>query len=337
LLGTTTVDRQPITESLWLWTYGFRLTTYGWLTTFGFGLLNLRMRKILVTGANGFTGFYLVRQLLQKNFMVIAAGRGECRLPFEGPDFIYEPMDFTNEVQSAQVFQKHRPDVVVHGGAISKPDECEQNRGNAFLNNVTGTIYLLRHARLYGSFFIFISTDFVFDGEKGMYVEDDPRGPVNYYGETKLIAEDEVIKYPFDWAIVRTVLVYGKPLAARQNLLTSTAQALAKGEQPKIFNDQVRTPTFVEDLASGIVSIIEKNASGIYHISGEDVRTPYDMAVAVARHLGYDENLIQPVTADAFHQPARRPLKTGFDLSKARKDLGYNPVSFDEGLKRTFE
>jgi dTDP-4-dehydrorhamnose reductase len=227
--------------------------------------------------------------------------------------------------------------VVVHGGAISKPDECEQNRGNAFLNNVTGTIYLLDQARLYRSFFIFISTDFVFDGERGMYVEDDPRKPVNYYGETKLMAEDEVMKYPCDWAIVRTVLVYGKPLAARQNLLTSTAQALLKGEHLKIFNDQVRTPTFVEDLASGIVGIIEKDASGIYHISGEDVRTPYDMAVAVARHLGYDETLIQPVTADTFHQPARRPLKTGFNLSKAKQVLGYQPVSFDEGLRRTFE
>jgi dTDP-4-dehydrorhamnose reductase len=276
------------------------------------------MRKILVTGANGFTGFYLVRQLLQKNFMVIATGRGECRLPFEGSNFIYEPLDFTNEVQSAQVFEKHCPDVVVHGGAISKPDECEQNRENAFLNNVTGTLYLLRQAKLYGSFFIFLSTDFVFDGEKGMYAEDDPRQPVNYYGETKLMAEDEVMKYPSIWAIVRTVLVYGKPLLARQNLLTSTAQALQKGEQLKIFNDQVRTPTFVEDLASGIVSIIEKNAPGIFH-------------------LGYDENLIQPVTADTFHQPAKRPLKTGFDLSKAKKVLGYKPVSFDEGLKRTFE
>lgn len=295
------------------------------------------MRKILVTGANGFTGFYLVRQLLQKNFMVIATGRGECRLPFEGPNFIYEPMDFTNEVQPAQVFEKHRPDVVVHGGAISKPDECEQNRENAFLNNVTGTIYLLHHARQHGSFFIFLSTDFVFDGEKGMYTEDDPRGPVNYYGETKLMAEDEVMKYPADWAIVRTVLVYGKPLSARQNLLTSTAQALRKGEQLKIFNDQVRTPTFVEDLALGIVRIIERKASGIYHISGEDVRTPYDMAIAVARHLGHGENLIRPVTADTFHQPARRPLKTGFDLSKAKKILGYNPVSFEEGLRRTFE
>lgn len=295
------------------------------------------MRKILVTGANGFTGYYLVRQLLQKNYKVIATGRGECRLPFEGPDFIYEPMDFTNELQSAQVFEKHRPDVVVHGGAISKPDECEQNRENAFLNNVTGTIYLLRHAHQYRSCFVFISTDFVFDGEKGMYVEEDPRAPVNYYGETKLMAEDEVMNYSAGWAIVRTVLVYGKPVAARQNLLTTTAQALRKNEPLKIFNDQVRTPTFVEDLASGIVSIIEKNASGIYHISGEDVHTPYDMALAVARHLGYNENLITPVTASDFDQPARRPLKTGFDLSKAKRELGYKPVSFEEGLRRTFE
>jgi dTDP-4-dehydrorhamnose reductase len=183
---------------------------------------------------------------------------------------------------------------------------------------------------------VFLSTDFVFDGEKGMYEENDERRPVNYYGQTKLLAEDEVMKYAYDWSIIRTVLVYGKPFSSRQNLLTNVAIGLQKGEKLNIFDDQVRTPTFVEDLAEGIVRIIEKRANGLFHLSGVDRVTPYQMAVAVAHHLGLDASLIKKVKEQDFNQPAKRPLKTGFNISKAKAELNYQPVSFREGLKRTF-
>lgn len=295
------------------------------------------MQKVLITGANGFVGYYLTQQLLQKGFYVIATGKGECRLPFHQENFIYQSLDFTNREEVELSFKKHQPQVVVHCGALSKPDECELNKDAAFCVNVTGTIHLLNAAAKNNCFFIFLSTDFVFSGEKGMYKEDDERQPVNYYGETKMLAEDEVKKYLPAWAIVRTVLVYGKPFLSRQNILTMVANALRKGEELNIFNDQVRTPTYVEDLAKAIVSIIEKKAGGLYHISGEDVLTPYQMAKAVAKHLQLDETLIHQVKESDFLQPARRPLITGFDISKAKKDLHFQPVSFSEGLKKTFE
>jgi dTDP-4-dehydrorhamnose reductase len=295
------------------------------------------MHKVLITGANGFVGYYLAQQLLQKGYTVIATGKRECRLPFKQKSFTYQSMDFTNETDVQNAFEQHLPKIVVHCGAMSKPDECELNRQNAFLSNVTGTIHLLNAAANANSFFIFLSTDFVFDGEKGMYKESDERRPVNYYGETKLLAEDEVMKYRHDWSIVRTVLVYGKPFLNRQNILTSVAAALKKGEKLNIFNDQVRTPTYVEDLTSGIVAIIEKRATGIYHISGKDVLTPYEMAIAVAEHLGLDASLINKVKEKDFDQPARRPLKTGFNITKAKTNLHYQSISFKEGLKKTFE
>ena len=294
------------------------------------------MQSVLITGANGFVGFYLSNQLLQKNYRVIATGKGACRLPFQQDNFIYQSMDFTNEAAVEETFRKFRPQIVVHCGAMSKPDECEMNRESAFLTNVTGTVHLIKAAATTDSFFIFLSTDFVFDGETGMYKENDAREPVNYYGETKLLAEDEVLKYEHDWAIVRTVLVYGKPFLSRQNILTNVASALKEGKMLNIFNDQVRTPTFVEDLASGIVAIIEHKAGGIYHLSGKDVLTPYEMAVAVANYLQLDELLIKKVEEKDFPQPARRPHKTGFNITKARTLLSYDPVSFKEGLERTF-
>lgn len=295
------------------------------------------MQTVLITGANGFVGYYLTQLLLKKGFRVIATGKGENRLYVEDKNFSYQTLDFTNDEEVEKIFLKQKPETVVHCGAISKPDECELNKENAFRTNVTGTLYLLNAAYKLRSFFVFLSTDFVFDGKSGMYKEEDARKAVNYYGETKILAEDEVMKYSFGWAIVRTVLVYGKRFLNRDNIVTNVAGKLKKGEELKIFNDQVRTPTYVEDLAAGIVSVIEKKATGIYHISGDDVLTPYEIAFAVANHLKLNSSLIQKVTEKDFDQPARRPLKTGLDISKAKKVLGYQPISFTEGLKKTLD
>jgi dTDP-4-dehydrorhamnose reductase len=246
-------------------------------------------------------------------------------------------MDFTNESQVKDLFARYKPSVVIHCGAISKPDECELNKEAAYLINVTGTSILLTEAKIHKSFFLFLSTDFVFDGGKGMYNEEDATGPVNYYGQTKLLAEKEVRNYTYDWAIARTVLVYGRSHLNRQNLVTNTAAALKRKEALKIFDDQYRTPTYVEDLARALSAIVRMKAVGIYHISGSELLTPYDMALRVADHLSLDRSLITPVTEAGFSQPARRPPRTGFNISKAKKLLDFEPTSFAEGLKKTLD
>lgn len=293
--------------------------------------------KILVTGANGFLGYYLIQQLSEKGVQVIATGSGASRLTFKDHKlFQYETMDFTDPFSVHDVFQKHKPEVVVHAGAMSKPDECELNQWQAYRTNVEGTINLLLNAEEQKSFFVFVSTDFIFDGVQGMYREDDLPAPVNFYGKTKLEAEAAVKEYEFDWAIVRTILVYGKPVTGKQNILTVVKEKLGKGEGYNVVDDQERTPTYVEDLASGIVSVIERKAKGVYHISGDDVLTPYEMACKVADHCKLDKSLIKKVTAKNFSQPAKRPPKTGLINEKAKKKLGFYPVSFDEGLRKTF-
>lgn len=296
-----------------------------------------KKETVLITGANGFLGYYLVQRLLAKNYFVIATGKGENRLPYTGENFLYQSLDFTNKRNVAEVFAETKPGIVVHCGAISKPDECEKAREVAFLNNVSGTTNLLESAAGTRAHFIFLSTDFVFSGAEGFYKETDTRSPVNYYGETKVLAEDEVMKYPFNWTIVRTVLVYGKTFSGRDNIVTNTAKALKEGKPLKIFTDQLRTPTYVEDLAAGIVTIIEKKARGIYHLSGEDQRTPYEIAIETAKFLKLDDSLITPVTAEEFHQPARRPPKTNFNISKAKSELNFQPIPFQEGLERTLQ
>ena len=293
--------------------------------------------NVLVTGANGFLGYYLIKRLLEKDFDVIATGKGACRLPFADHNrFVYSEMDFTDPYSVHDVFQKYHPEIVIHGGAITKPDECELNQWQAYLVNVEGTVTVLLNAAENKSNFIFLSTDFIFDGVKGMYKEMDAPNPVNYYGRTKLDAEDAVKEYEYDWAIVRTVLVYGKPILSRSNILTIVKEKLEKGEIYNVLDDQVRTPTYVEDLATGIIQIMEKKAKGVFHLSGKDVMTPYQMACETADYLGLDKKLIRRVTAADFSQPARRPLLTGFDISKARDELGFEPISFAEGLVKMF-
>jgi dTDP-4-dehydrorhamnose reductase len=293
--------------------------------------------NVLVTGANGFLGYYLVQQLLEKKISVIATGKGECRLPFSSNNnFQYQEMDFTDPFSVHDVFENAKPGVVVHAGAMSKPDECEMNQMKAYLVNVDGTIQLLINAAEQKSFFIFLSTDFVFDGEAGMYKEGDAPGPVNYYGRTKQEAEEAVMDYEFEWSVVRTVFVYGKNLSGRKNFLEIIKGKLEKGEAYNVVDDQFRTPTYVEDLAKAIVTIIVKRATGIFHISGNDLLTPYQMAVRTAAYLKMDASKIKKVTASDFSEPAKRPSKTGFKIDKARNILGFEPVSFDEGLKKTF-
>ena len=293
--------------------------------------------KILITGAGGFLGFYLVQQLLEKGHTVIATAKGDNPPHFEtAPGFSYYKMDVTDRGSVETIFTSAAPDVVVHAGAMSKPDVCETEREKAWRTNVDGTIYMLEQAAATACHFIFVSSDFVFSGENDTYREEDETGPVNYYGHTKATAEKAVQQYLYDWSIVRTVLVYGYPVTGKANIMTVVKDKLESGTGYNVFGDQLRTPTYVEDLAAGIVAIIEKRAKGIYHLAGVDKLTPYDIAFQTAGHLGLDTSLLRKVVAAEFPQPAKRPPRTCFDISKARHDLNYRPVSFREGLQKTF-
>jgi len=295
--------------------------------------------KIAITGTNGFLGQQLVHLLLSKGYEVIAIAKGEDRISNEShPRYKYYPVDITEEFELHDVLCIEEPDILIHAAAMTQVDECELNQDKCWDTNVQGTVHAVVNAELYCERLIYVSTDFVFDGEKGNYSETDKTRPISYYGETKVQAESFVEDCEIPWAIVRTCLVYGNALSGtRGNIISWVKQNLEQGNPIKVVSDQVRTPTYVEDLAKGILLIIEKNAEGIYHISGKDVLTPFEMAIRTADYFGLDKQLIEKVDASVFVQPAKRPPKTGFDISKARRELGYEPVEFEEGLKKMFE
>jgi dTDP-4-dehydrorhamnose reductase len=301
-----------------------------------FDIFYFCVMKILITGANGLLGQHLVKQLLERGYQVVATGRGDARLPIEPSlQYRYHSLDITHATAVYTVMSAERPDIVIHGAAMTQVDDCERNPEQCERINVQGTSQLLVDAETYSRHFIYISSDFVFDGEKGNYEEEDELKPVSYYGFTKMQAESIVQTSEIPWTIVRTCLVYGNPLyGTRNNIITWVKDSLEKGKNIQVVCDQWRTPTYVEDLVKGIVLIIAQKAAGIYHIAGKDVLTPYDMALQAAALFRLDETKIEKVDAGTFQQPGRRPPKTNFIIEKARQELGYEPLSFEEGLKK---
>ncbi|MFM2358652.1 MAG: hypothetical protein RLY16_645, partial [Bacteroidota bacterium] len=179
--------------------------------------------KVLITGANGLLGQHLINHLLlHTNIQVLATGKGEPRLPFQvSAKYQYESLDITDGVLVNTFLKMHQPNVIIHAAAMTQPDPCELDPIGCWLVNVTATRFLLDAAASIKARFIYISTDFVFDGTAGPYVETDTPSPVNYYGSSKLAAEKSVETYPFDWCIIRTVLVYGNVLVGtRANIVS---------------------------------------------------------------------------------------------------------------------
>jgi dTDP-4-dehydrorhamnose reductase len=293
-------------------------------------------KKILITGSNGLVGQYLLQALKGRGATVVATGKGPSRvteLISEG--MVYQDLDITDGLAVSNLITGFQPDIIIHSAAMTQADECELNKVNCWNSNVTATRFLVDAAKATPAFFIYLSTDFVFSGDSGPYREEDATGPVNYYGSSKLAAENAIRESGISHAIVRTVLVYGKTLdGTRSNIITWVKKELAEGNMIRVVNDQVRTPTYAGDLAKGILLIASKQASGTWHLSGDEVFTPHLMAVVVADELGLDNSLIEKTNAAEFQQAAVRPLRTGFIITKAKNELGYKPISFTEGIRK---
>jgi dTDP-4-dehydrorhamnose reductase len=288
--------------------------------------------KILITGANGLLGQKLVEQLVDEGmFEVIATGKGPCRLKSEG--FVYQNLDITDADQVNEVISRIAPETIIHSAAMTNVDQCELNKEDCLLVNVKATEYLIKAAEKTQSHFIFVSTDFIFSGEDGPYDEEAEAAPVNFYGETKLTGENLVINSKTSWAIARTVLVYGIATdLSRSNIILWVKSSLETGKEIQVVDDQVRTPTLAEDLAAGCILIAKQKAEGIFNISGSDVLTPYEMAMMTADFFKLNKDLIIRTDSSRFTQPAKRPMKTGFLIDKARKQLGFEPKTFQAGI-----
>lgn len=290
------------------------------------------MKRILITGSNGLLGQKLIELLIENNDVaVIATARGKNRLPYI-KGYEYRSMDITNADQVMTVINETSPDVVINTAAMTNVDQCETDKENCWQQNVKAVEYLVAACERNDAFLLHLSTDFIFDGADGPYDETAEANPVSFYGWSKLAAEKVLLHSDIRYAIARTVLVYGIAHdMSRSNIILWVKNSLESGKNINVVTDQWRTPTLAEDLAKGCALIAEKEAEGIFNISGKDFLTPYEMAIKTADYFKLDKSLIAEADGSTFKQTAKRPPRTGFILDKAFK-LGYNPVTFDEGI-----
>lgn len=290
--------------------------------------------KVFLTGANGLLGHKLVLHLLDKSGIeLMASGRGPSRISTD-KKYHYRDIDLTHNEVLEQHLNDFKPDVIIHTAAMSQVDECELHPQECVAINTYAVENLAILAGKLDAFLIHLSTDFVFDGFSGPYREDDLPNPISKYGNSKLASEKAATLCLSGWAIIRTVLVYGAvPNMSRSNLVLWVKDSLENDKNIKVVADQWRTPTLVDDLAEACWLIASKKAHGLWHISGEELFTPHQMALITADFFGLNSNLIHKVDAATFSQPAKRPPKTGFIIDKAKALLGFQPRTFHQGLE----
>ena len=289
--------------------------------------------KILITGSNGLLGQKLLDKLRKKDDIeLIATALGPDRYPFaEG--YIYDSLDIGNEAEVKTIIQKHKPECIINTAAMTNVDGCEADHEGCDSLNVHAVKYLAQAAEEIGARLIHLSTDFIFDGTHGPLKEDEEPKPLSYYGNSKYIGEQMVQQYCSKWAILRTVLVYGVVHnMSRSNIVLWVKSSLENNITINVVDDQFRTPTLAEDLADGCILAATKNAQGIYNISGKEFMSIYDLAQRIAEHWQLNKSLIRRAQSADINQPAKRPPITGFNITKAREELGYEPHSLEEGL-----
>ena len=291
------------------------------------------MKRIMVTGSNGLLGQKITDLSLQDpEIELIATSVGPNRYPLKA-GYTYEELDVLDSKRLDELVMKYHPDAIVHTAAMTNVDACEHDRDKCYALNVKSVENLIEVCQRKDIQLIHLSTDFIFDGEDGPYTEDAKANPLSYYGETKLESEILLQNSSCNWAILRTIIVYGIVNdMSRTNIVLWAKAALEKGEPINVVDDQWRMPTLAEDLAQCCLLAVKKNAKGIFNASGKDLMSILEIVERVADYYGLDKTLINPITSESLNQAAKRPKKTGFILDKTRRELGYEPHSFEEGI-----
>ncbi len=289
--------------------------------------------KILLTGSNGLLGQKLVYRLAgNASHRLMATSRGENRLrKTEG--YQYRSLDITQAPDWERVVGDFRPDVIIHTAAMTHVDRCHENPAACEEQNVKALELLIAACQPYQTRIVYLSTDFVFDGKAGPYRESDQPYPLSIYGSSKLKGEELLQQSGLPVAILRTILVYGvAEELSRSNIVLWAKGALQKGAPIQVVDDQYRSPTLAEDLAEACVLAAEKKATGVFHVSGPRTFSIFELVEQIADFWKLDKDLLKRVSSETLNQPAKRPPRTGFIIDKARRELGYRPHSFREGL-----
>ena len=282
--------------------------------------------KVIVVGGSGLLGQQLVQLLKQKKFDVFATYNSE-RINKDG----FFPLDITKNDDTNAFITGIKPDVVVLTAAFTDVDACEQHKETAFSVNVTGTGNVANACESVGAKMVYISSDYVFNGEKGNYKEVDNTDPVDYYGFTKLKGEEQVQNICSDYIIARTSVLYG---AHKPNFVTWILSKLEQNKSISIVTDQIVSPTHTLDLSEQLVTLLDHDASGIFHTAGGEIISRFDLAVQTAEVFDFDVTLVKPTSMDKMKWVAKRPKNSSLNVSKITKFKKPYPLEKSLGLLR---
>ena len=287
--------------------------------------------KIMILGANGFTGRRILKRLAPRH-QVMACSLHPDILPEEGYQF--QTLNMVDADTTDSLLKDFQPEVIINASALSVVDYCEQHPEEAYALNVSVVKHLAEYSQASSCRLIHLSTDFVFDGTASEpYKETDSPNPVNYYGKTKRWSEEAIEQTCTNYAIARVEVVYGKPFPGQHgNIVHLVKSRLENGQGIRVVSDQFRSPTWVEDIARAIESLLSEKHQGIYHICGRETLSVADIAYRTAKYFGLDTSLIQTVTTEEMNEATPRPLFSPMSTEKAFREFGYQPSKLEDGL-----
>lgn len=291
-------------------------------------------RRVLIIGANGLVGQKLTDIFSNDRRFDLLISARQSEAYNKAASFGYVQLDATNLSNVKELVWNFSPEIIINAAAYTDVDGCEREKELSWKANVTAVENLITASRLVGARVVHISTDYVFDGKAGPYDETATPNPLSYYGKEKLASENAVRASGENWAIVRTMVVYGVAPKVKKNFAIWLAQELKKGNKVNIVCDQFGNTTLADDLARGIYELVRQNKRGLYHMAGSDILSRYEFARKLADEFGFDKSLIHPIKTAELNQLAVRPLQSGLITLKAQAELGITFLSSEESLKK---
>ena len=290
--------------------------------------------RVAVTGANGMLGGEVVAQLAGRHD-VLALGLGPGRPP-EG-DYRWLEADLGDGRSVESALLEFGAQAVLHAGAVTDVDGCEREPDLAWRVNTGGTQQVARACRRLGARLVTVSTDYVFDGARGPYGEDDLPNARGVYAQSKLAGEWAALSIAPDCAVARVAVVYSGRVTARPTFATQVVDKLSRGEVVKAFDDQFTSTTLAASGAAMCLELLLEHAyQGVLHVSDETVMDRVDFARRVAARFGLEGEIV-PVKTAAVKLLAPRPLRGGLTVARAKGLLRNKPLSIEEALRRFHE
>jgi dTDP-4-dehydrorhamnose reductase len=281
--------------------------------------------KFLVTGSAGLVGRQVVKDLSETHEVFSCYTKSE-------PEFgVPVKMDLLNHERISNVLSEKNPDIVIHLGAMTAVDLCETQQDNALKINSQATEILAKECSKINSFMVYVSTDYVFNGNSGLYKENDATNPLGFYGKSKLLGEKSIQNFSSNWCIARTSTPFGLH-PTKKSFPIWVIENLQKQKQIDVLTDQFTSPTYVPNLSRMLIEISERHLTGIIHVAGASKISRYEMASLVSDKLDLDEKLLREISMNDLKWEAQRPKDSSLNVSKAISILNQKPQKIDHDV-----